>query len=194
MFMGLPELVAASPITAPSLAAQALTALAVTAAIRVAEQRPRGWLHPDLLRIAPSRVPNGGRGVFAAKDLAEGTVLGAYPGRLCSPGAYYRKIKEFPRTANYCWKLGGDRGSLDPTDVTGVLCEPLPFLERLPISLMAVDTTLALINEPCPGFDVNVCTEETQSDVLFVTERAVLEGEELYLDYGQDYDRSDYRR
>ena len=55
-------------------------------------------------------------------------------------------------------------------------------------------TTLSRINEPPPSFDVNVDTDEQGDQLLFVTGRACAAGEELLLDYGQDYDRSSYGR
>ena len=53
-------------------------------------------------------------------------------------------------------------------------------------------TTLALLNEPGPGGDVNVGVAVEGAEVVFSAERDVRRGEELYLDYGQDYDRSGY--
>jgi hypothetical protein len=65
--------------------------------------------------------------------------------------AYYRKLQAVPHTSEYCWNMG-DRGTLDPTDAAGLLCEPLPLTPLLPsLTLLSVDTTLALINEPAPG-------------------------------------------
>ena len=82
---------------------------------------------------------------------------------------------------------------LDPTDGAGKLCEPLCWLDAAPW-LRSVPTTLALINEPGVGGDVNVRTDEVEGEVLFVTERDLYQGEELFLDYGLMYDRSSYGR
>ena len=60
--------------------------------------------------------------------------------------------------------------------------------------LRCTPTTLALLNEPGPGGDVNVGVAVEGADVVFSAERDVRRGEELYLDYGQDYDRSSYGR
>jgi hypothetical protein len=57
-----------------------------------------------------------------------------------------------------------------------------------------VPTTLALINEPAPGWDVNVDTFERGWELTFALNRDVLAGEELFLDYGPMYDRSSYGR
>jgi len=178
---------------AESWTVQVAAALVCVGSIRVYESRPRGSLaRGGSLRVGRSQVPGGGRGVYVSEDLARGTVLGAYPGRLVPLKPYLQKLKVVPQTASYCWTLG-DRGALDPTDAAGVLCEPLPFFEVLPtFGLLSVDTTLALINEPCAGFDVNVKTEEQGVDVVFYTERDIAAGEELFLDYGMKYDRSGY--
>lgn len=102
-------------------------------------------------------------------------------GRFLTPAAYYAKLRTAPRTSAYCWTLSGNGGALDPTDATGNLCEPLPFLESVPALARAglyVETTLALINEPSPGLDINVRTKEVGQDVYFITDRDVACGEE----------------
>ena len=148
-----------------------------------------------VLAVPRSRIPGAGRGVFAGAELPQGTILGAYPGRMTFMGPYYRKLQRVPHASSYVWKLQDGQRVLDPTDAAGILCEPLALIEGLPTQLgeaYAVPTTLALINEPSPGLDVNVETHEQGDEVLFVTSRRCVEGEELFLDYGQDYDRSFY--
>ena len=171
-----------------------LAAIAITGCWRAYELRPRGWILPDTLAVAPSRVVGAGRGAFAARDLPEGLTVGAYPGRLLFPLEYHRKLKRVPEAAQYCWVLGSGR-VLDPTGFDGVLCEPLPALTLAPwLTLGAQPTTICLINEPAPGSLVNMRVDETEDglDALLVTGRPIAAGEELYLDYGKKYDRSDY--
>ena len=140
-----------------------------------------------------SSVPGAGRGLFVEADLPAGYVLGAYPGRLINRNAYQQKLSCAPNAAEYCWQLSSCDGVLDPTDAHGQLLDVLPLLDPLPISLPgAVPTTLALINEPSPGLDVNVDTFEQGWDLSFVLNRDVRCGEELFLDYGPMYDRSSY--
>jgi len=64
---------------------------------------------------------------------------------------------------------------------------PLQLLQPCP-------TTLCRINEPPIGYDVNVYTEENLQtrQVAFVTERPIAAGEEFFIDYGLNYDRSLY--
>ena len=80
-------------------------------------------------------------------------------------------------------------------------CEPRPPRQRGAVGVAVTGvhavprctpTTLALLNEPGPGGDVNVGVAVEGADVVFSAERDVRRGEELYLDYGQDYDRSGY--
>ena len=164
--------------------------------IALSDKIGRGWLDTSIpLRIGPSNVPGAGRGLFAAGNIAAYTTLGAYPGVLRTPAQYEEKRLNCPQTSSYCWVLEeGQGGVLDPTDERGVLLEPLPRLALGGFTLGAVPTTLALINEPGLGFDVNVATEQRGSEMLFSTSRDVEAGEELFLDYGRLYDRSSYGR
>lgn len=184
-----------SSVPLPS-AASVFSSLVIVGAVRVFEYRPRGYLNPEArLTVGRSRVPNAGRGVFAAAAMPAGQILGAYPGRIRYMGEYYRKLAQVPETSTYCWKMQDGARVLDPTDAKGQLCEPLTLIEGFGVAeAWSVETTLALINEPPPSGDVNVETHEQDDQVLFVTRRDCTEGEELYLDYGMDYDRSFYGR
>jgi hypothetical protein len=188
----------ADPVTAgPSLA------LAVLLSLRLYERRPRGSLTPGLLEVRPSLVAGAGRGCFAAVDIPADTILGTYPGRLRSAREYALKLYEVgPHVAEYCWTIG-DLGAVDPTDERGGLLEDpgVPLLESAPAILnngllasYAKPTTLALINEPGAGGDINTKVEIDGDQVCFITERLVMAGEEIYIDYGQSYDRSGYNR
>lgn len=178
-------------------------ALAMLLSFRLYERRPRGSLQPGLLEVRDSLVSGAGRGCFAAVDLPEGTILGTYPGRLRSAFEYASKLQSVgPHVAEYCWTLG-EVAALDPTDERGILYEDpgVPLLESAPASLnsgllaaFARPTTLALINEPGAGGDTNVKVEVDGDEVFFILERSVFAGEEIYIDYGQNYDRSGYGR
>ena len=104
----------------------------------------------------------------------------------CSPVRY-----------SYCWKLQDGKRVLDPTDRQGRLQDSLGLIDGLELADTLVEplpTTLARINEPPIGSDVNVDVEVEGEQVLFVTNRLCAEGEELFLDYGMDYDRTSYGR
>ncbi len=57
---------------------------------------------------------------------------------------------------------------------------------------MKIPTTLARINEPVPGGDVNVYTKQEGNTVSLYAERDLLANEELFIDYGNRYDRRNY--
>ncbi|PSC75926.1 SET domain-containing -lysine N-methyltransferase isoform B [Micractinium conductrix] len=162
----------------------ALLAAAAAYAAAAWPSRPRGWCS-KLVEVRPSQVA--GLGVYAVADIKEGTVLGAYPGRPRTPAGMAAKSAVAPGARDYCFRTRDDR-LLDPTDATGKLSpSPAPGLPWLPI-----DVSLAYINEPPKGAGgTNVTAEDDPNDgagLLCVAARDIYAGEELWLDYGLQYD------
>jgi hypothetical protein len=79
---------------------------------------------------------------------------------------------------------------IDPTNADGTVDLEITFL----FGLIKVDTTIARINEPPVGGDVNVFTRIDATGVSVIAERNIFNGEEVFMDYGRVYDRSDYER
>eukprot|EP00884_Botryococcus_braunii_P014029 jgi/Botrbrau1/22627/Bobra.176_1s0054.1 len=163
------------------------SALVLAACAALYLSRPRGWADLSLLEVRPSRVQ--GMGVFFLRDLPARTLLGSYPGRPRAPHNMAAKAQRAPASREYafCAPCGA---WLDPTDEQGrVSAFPRPGLPWF-----AVDTSLARVNEPPIGFDVNVevVTEGDPLELRFVTLREVVCGEEAFIDYGPSYDRSLY--
>jgi len=158
--------------------------------------RPRGWVASDAqLVVRESGIPNAGRGVFTNIALPKGYILGAYPGRVRLRGVLDTKKDE------YCWfcflpnfESRSCVRILDPTDAQGQLCEPLHWIDALPIPALSVNTTLAVINEPASRLRgaSNVVVDVQELDVLFIAGRDIEAGEELFVDYGPCYDRAGY--
>jgi len=75
-----------------------------------------------------------------------------------------------PAAKAYVWTLANG-GLIDPTDDEGQLPDGTEgeVIRRWPWP--GVTPTLARINEPSPGRDVNVATEEFENDVLFYLEQ-----------------------
>ena len=119
-------------------------------------------------------------------------MLGSYPGVVYRENRWRQsKVSEeaIKLAARYAWTLtNGD--ILDPTDEYGRLPDELLFLG----GIKKCPTVLALVNEPLPGGDVNLVAKVTDKDVIFVTERDITAGEELFVDYGNNYDRRHYVR
>lgn len=154
--------------------------------------RPRGSARSDLLVVETSHVPGAGRGVFARQTIPAKTVLGEYPGRPRKDIEMAAKCMLAPMARQYCFL--SSTVLLDPTDETGLpSTRPSPGL-WWPFE---VDVTLSLVNEPPKdaSLGTNVCVEDDPKDpdgLLFVADREIMAGEELFIDYGRDYDRSGY--
>jgi hypothetical protein len=162
----------------------------------------------DILQVRPSLVKGAGRGLFVNTSfLPKGTVLGTYPGVVLPLQPHLNKLRAYPQCETYIWRFSDSQMVIDPTNSVGVLDDTCrggnpnmvgsEFLFQTIGSVLfkPVPTTLCRINEPPKGFDVNVITTEDLStrSVTFLLERDVYEGEELFIDYGLTYDRSNYR-
>lgn len=168
--------------------------------------RPRGQLlvDPACLEMKESMVPGAGLGLFVTTTMRRGTVLGTYPGAVIPLQQNMNKLRAFPQCEGYIWRFSDNQFVIDPTNTQGNIedfCKggnpsmPLSVaLFQTLLSFVQVPTTLCRINEPPKGRDVNVVTDEDRDarTVTFSLERDVYEGEELYIDYGLNYDRSRY--
>mmetsp|Transcript_26 Transcript_26/g.55 ORF Transcript_26/g.55 Transcript_26/m.55 type:complete len:282 (-) Transcript_26:417-1262(-) len=173
--------------------------------------RAKGLLlvDPSWLSVAPSGVPGAGAGLFANADMKSGTVLGTYPGVQRDMESFVTtKLQDTPRCKEYVWRFEDDKYILDPTnrsgDVDEILYGGAPYVPLSDTILgpgllgrfFRVDTSLARINEPPPGggYDVSVRAQEDcgKRTVVMMLTRDVEKGEELFMDYGRTYDRSNY--
>ena len=130
-----------------------------------------------------------GKGVFAKAPIAEETVLGAYPGRVRTPSEVLSKVQRAPGTKDYVFRTCHG-WYLDPTDAAGVVsAQPQPGLPWF-----GVDPTLAFVNEPrvTDSVNVTILDEVGMKEVRFVAACDIAPSQELFIDYGQSYDRSSY--
>ena len=171
--------------------------------------RPRGQLIIDdeenSLLVRPSRVEGAGLGLFAGTFISKGTVLGTYPGVIRPLGKYRKKLDKFYRSSDYAWVNQVNAYVIDPTDSIGELqdictggTDDYPFSEWILQNVFTPfhkSTKLARINEPVVGVDCNIFTAEDEENrkVRFIAARDIYEGEEFYIDYGRNYDRSGYK-
>ena len=132
--------------------------------------------------------------------------MGTYPGVLRPQNEFYdTKCRLYPEAVYYSWRLNDSGYVLDPTDCNGeiqtycfggsdVVSE---WLFKNIFRFCAKPTELTRINEPPVGFGgCNVVAREEKENkcVRFELCRDVDVGEELFMDYGLDYDRSRYGR
>jgi len=154
------------------------------------EKRPRGSARIDLLDIKKSTIAGANLGVFAKSFIAAGTTLGVFPGYIRNiDDALELKIDDNARNKakKYIWSVI-DNKIIDPTNKYGILEMELSYF----FGLVKVNTMLARINEPPPQKDVNVYTKITSNGVEVIAERDIFADEEVFIDYGSKYDRSDY--
>ncbi|MEO2194187.1 MAG: SET domain-containing protein-lysine N-methyltransferase [bacterium] len=156
--------------------------------------RPRGWSLSACLDVRESTIPGAGRGVFATTGIKRGQVLGAYPGVPRTDQEMTAKALVVPTSRYYVFSVRPGV-ILDPTGQDGLpSAHPVPSRFWWPFD---VDCTLAYVNEPSIGLGVgvNVAVEDDTSDtsgLLFVANRDIEAGEELFIDYGVNYDRRGY--
>ena len=170
--------------------------------------RPRGTLTiPESnLLIQQSRVPNAGLGLFVTQSLPKGTVLGTYPGIVRPAETFYDgKCRAYPQAVGYSWRFTDSKYVIDPTDAKGEIQDfciggsnEVPFSNAIFDTLFKfwrVNTALCRINEPplgAGGCNVSAKEKLDSREVVFELIQNVVSGQELYLDYGLDYDRSRY--
>jgi hypothetical protein len=154
------------------------------------EKRPLGSVTTSLVQLRKSTIPGAELGLFAKEIIPEGVVLGTFPGYVKDVGVALESKKDDDSRAaarRYMWALSEDT-VLDPTNEYGKLDLELSYL----FGLVKVNTMIARINEPSPGKDCNVFARMKGPVVEVVTERTIYAEEEIFIDYGRSYDRSDY--
>mmetsp|Transcript_16190 Transcript_16190/g.19778 ORF Transcript_16190/g.19778 Transcript_16190/m.19778 type:complete len:268 (-) Transcript_16190:56-859(-) len=195
-------------INIPTLLLQATSGFTTYLGLIAYFDRPRGKLLVDesCIMTKQSQVEGAGLGLYVKKSLPEGTVLGTYPGVLRPSQKYLEKYETIPQCATYTWRFTDNKSLIDPTDRDGRLEDaclggtddfPLSFFvhEKI-LGWWSVPTFLARVNEPPIGFGgCNVRTEEDliNREVVFQLSKDVVAGDELFMDYGLTYDRSNYR-
>lgn len=154
------------------------------------EKRPRGDARADLVEIRRSTIANANMGVFSKQFIAGDTLVGCFPGYVVKvEDALDRKRDEdaLASAKKYMWSIS-DEEVLDPTNIDGKLELEITYFG----GLIKVDTAMARVNEPPPGADCNLYTKVDNGQVYVYAERDIFADEELFLDYGVSFDRSDY--
>jgi hypothetical protein len=169
------------------------------------EGRPRGDARDDLVDIRKSLLIKDNLGVFAKSFIAQETVLGHFPGFIRTTEEVRRLSKSHPTSfvlllhacdtqhvdnedvysyyyfaeisdeayhsaKRYLWAIS-EAKVLDPTNAAGRVDLNLPFL----LGLYKVSTTLARLNEPPEGGDVNCYIRmEGEGEVAIIAERDII--------------------
>eukprot|EP00746_Dinoflagellata_sp_MGD_P035843 gnl/MRDRNA2_/MRDRNA2_185811_c0_seq1.p1 gnl/MRDRNA2_/MRDRNA2_185811_c0~~gnl/MRDRNA2_/MRDRNA2_185811_c0_seq1.p1 ORF type:complete len:152 (-),score=24.17 gnl/MRDRNA2_/MRDRNA2_185811_c0_seq1:75-473(-) len=129
-------------------------------------------------------------GLFTKRLIHEGELIGRYPGHVLSRSRWrVRKGKGLQGSKDYSYILVNGN-VLDPTLTDGSLPDEVTSLG----GFFGIPTLLCRINEPygLPGAMANANVSEAGSVVTFTAFRQILAGEEIFIDYGEFYDRSGY--
>eukprot|EP01038_Epipyxis_sp_PR26KG_P013357 gene13357-17916_t len=152
------------------------------------DKRPRGMSREDLIEIRKSTKIKNNLGVFSKKFITAGTVIGHYPGYIKDISVLSRNNKSKNIKNKFLWDID-DKYVLDPTTSENTIELEISYL----FGLIKIPTTLARMNEPPLGEDCNVYPQIKEFGLVeIIAERDIFSNEEIYIDYGPNYDRSDY--
>jgi hypothetical protein len=154
------------------------------------ESRPRGASQDNLIEVKKSENIANQLGVYAKTFIPANTVIGTYPGYVKEATKVFdskNDQKAIDASKKYIWMLTSDL-VIDPTNNDGVV--PLEYNY---FGLIKIPTTMSRINEPPLGKDCNAYSrDESGYEVQIVAERNIFPGDEIFIDYGRGYDRSEY--
>ncbi|KAJ2787050.1 hypothetical protein GGI15_001038 [Coemansia interrupta] len=140
---------------------------------------PKSWR--DIVEVKPSTIPNAGSGLFATRDLPAGIPLGFYFGVPMTEDEFDSLKENVGMSSHY--SIMYRKTVLDATDENG-----LPYTDpdgRLycPFHFM---------NEDREGEKFNIAFLEGAkvNQIICLTSRKISSGEELFVSYGNEVDRS----
>ena len=172
--------------------AQNMAIVAAGLGIFLFESKPLGSCNTNLVDIRRSSIPGANLGLYASRTIPAGTLIGTFPGivkPLEDALGGKRSDDARGRCKRYMWAVDSHR-VLDPTNDDGELELKLKFW----LGLKSVDTMVARINEPVHGSNCNVYTHVSGDGKLVevFAERDIFADTELFMDYGNTFDRSTY--
>ncbi len=133
--------------------------------------------HPEMVEIRTSLIPGAGQGLFAKVDIPAGTFIGPYSGRYVTPEE--SDAMQDTKEGEYLFFLPECAG-LDMYDsIAGDMDDYVSKVNYAPAIINRQPTRLQNVSFQ------NACTEPYVR--LFAT-RNIRADEELYVDYGPDYD------
>ncbi|KAJ2009164.1 hypothetical protein GGI04_000677 [Coemansia thaxteri] len=144
-----------------------------------ADNIPTCWR--DVVEVKPSTIPNAGNGLFAVRDLPPGVPLGFYFGVPMTEDEFDSLKEKVGLASHYSIMYrktvldATDESGMPYTDPSGPLYCPFHFMNEDRVGQMYNITFLE-------GAKVN--------QIICLTSRAVKAGEELFVSYGDEVDRS----
>ncbi|KAJ2743935.1 hypothetical protein GGI20_003373 [Coemansia sp. BCRC 34301] len=150
-----------------------------TATLPAANKIPTCW--QDIVEVKPSSIPNAGNGLFAVCDLPGGIPLGFYFGVPMTEDEFDSLKEKVGLASHYSIMYrktvldATDKDGMPYTDPNGPLYCPFHFM-----------------NEDREGQRYNITFLEgvKVNQIICLTSRAIKRGEELFVSYGDEVDRS----
>ncbi len=133
--------------------------------------------HPEMVEIRPSLIPGAGEGLFAKVDIPAGTFIGPYSGRYVTPEE--SDAMQDTKEGEYLFFLPECAGVELYDSIAGDMDDYVSKVNYAPAIINRQPTRLQNVSFQ------NACSEPYVR--LFAT-RAIRADEELYVDYGPDYD------
>ncbi|KAJ1943640.1 hypothetical protein FBU59_002848 [Linderina macrospora] len=145
----------------------------------ISDNIPRTWR--DIVEVKPSTIPHAGNGLFAARDLPGGIPLGFYFGVPMTEDEY-DSLKDTVGMASH-YSIMYRKTVLDATDTHG-----MPYTD--PAGRLYCP--FHFMNEDREGKKCNIAFLEgvKVNQIICLTTRSIKQGEELFVSYGEEVDRS----
>lgn len=155
---------------------------------RVCSILPYCWQHLQMdvgLKVAKSRIPVAGKGLFAMKLFKKGDIIAKYNGELVSEAVLDKRYGDF--TAPYGMQIGNK--------FVDSACQR--YVAAYANHMFSNNKTI--LNPPDPNRGpsdnrkrsyvgkVNIRVEELNGDAYFVATQNIYPGQEIYINYGNDY-------
>ncbi|KAJ1815913.1 hypothetical protein LPJ60_005535 [Coemansia sp. RSA 2675] len=145
----------------------------------VANAIPTSWR--DIVEVKPSTIPNAGNGLFAVCDLPGGIPLGFYFGVPMTEDEF-DSLKEKVGLASH-YSIMYRKTVLDATDKDG-----MPYTD--PDGPMYCPFHFMNEDREGRGYNITFLEGAKVNQIICLTSRAIKRGEELFVSYGNEVDRS----
>ncbi|KAJ1532854.1 hypothetical protein HK096_006055 [Nowakowskiella sp. JEL0078] len=146
------------------------------------EDIPRSW--KDIVDIRESNIVNAGRGLFAKRKIPKHTVIGYYFGVPMTEDEFDAIKDHVGMASHYSHRYRNT--VLDATDDKGN-----PFLENNPSGLFC---PFHFMNDSGSAANMMFLEGHLVNQIECVTSRDVVEGEELYANYGNEIEREKWKK
>ncbi|KAJ2673906.1 hypothetical protein IWW42_002036 [Coemansia sp. RSA 1085] len=162
------------------LAAESPKHIAVSETQLAGKSLPKCW--QDIVQVKPSSIPNAGNGLFAVRDLPGGIPLGFYFGVPMTEDEF-DSLKENKGLASH-YSIMYRKTVLDATDAEG-----MPFTDpKGPLYCPFHFMNEARSSDK--GCNIAFLEGVKVNQIICLTTRKIKEGEELFVSYGNEVDRS----